>query len=205
MSAAARPPTSNMPADEDILARRRAIRNAALVTREGLTVTARVALERRLEAHLRALLTRLAPSSLAFCWPFRSEPDLRQFVAHWLHENPARRAALPVVTARGEPLAFRRWAPGVEMVPDRYGIPHPCEGEMLDPEVLLVPLNAFDAQGFRLGYGGGYFDRTLAQTQGATAVGVGFELGRVMSVFPQAHDQPMEWIVTEAGAFEAGA
>ena len=204
MSAAARPSAGNVPADEDILARRRAIRNAALVTREALTVTAREALERRLEAHLATLLARLAPSVLAFCWPFRSEPDLRHFVARWLHEDPTRRAALPVVTGREQPLAFRRWTPGVEVVPDRYGIPHPGAGEMLDPDVLLVPLNAFDAKGFRLGYGGGYFDRTLAQITGATAVGVGFELGRVPSVFPQAHDQPMEWIVTETGLFEIG-
>lgn len=89
------------------------------------------------------------------------------------------------------------------MVPDRYGIPHPSAGEALDPEVLLVPLNAFDADGFRLGYGGGYFDRTLAQREGI-AVGVGFELGRVPSIFPQEHDRPMEWIVTEEGLFGIG-
>jgi 5,10-methenyltetrahydrofolate synthetase len=66
------------------------------------------------------------------------------------------------------------------------------------PQLVLVPLNAFDAAGYRIGYGGGYFDRTLAETP-MIAVGVGFEIGRVESALPQAHDKPMDWIVTEEG------
>jgi 5,10-methenyltetrahydrofolate synthetase len=88
------------------------------------------------------------------------------------------------------------------MATDRHGIPVPADGEDVVPEVVLVPLNAFDARGFRLGYGGGYFDRTLETLQ-ATAIGVGFELGRAATVFPQDHDRPMDWIVTEAGACAA--
>src|SRR5690606_37525178 len=114
-------------------ARRRAIRNAALVTREALSATSRAALERRLEAHLAVLLESVRPSTLGFCWPFRSEPDLRAFVACWLRADPARRAALPVVTGRGEPLAFRRWTLESEMEPDCHGIPCPREGALLDP------------------------------------------------------------------------
>jgi 5-formyltetrahydrofolate cyclo-ligase len=106
------------------------------------------------------------------------------------------------VQGRDAPLAFRPWVPGMTLVADRHGIAHPPHGDPVVPDALLVPLNAFDVDGFRLGYGGGYFDRTLAQLD-ATAIGVGFELGRSDSVFPQPHDRPMDWIVTEAGAFQA--
>jgi 5,10-methenyltetrahydrofolate synthetase len=157
-------------------------------------------LTHRLQHHLADLLERLAPETLGFCWPFRAEPDLRHFVAQWLAGDACRRAALPVVLDREAPLVFRRWEPGMVLQPDRHGIPHPPAGPALLPEVVLVPLNAFDAQGFRLGYGGGYFDRTLAVLP-ACAIGVGFEVGRVASVLPQSHDRPMEWIVTEAGVF----
>lgn len=185
---------------DDIVTRRRALRNRALHAREALTATAREALTRRLELHLRDLLERLAPRTLAFCWPFRAEPDVRHFIAGWLATDAARRAALPVVLDREAPLVFREWTPGMTLVPDRHGIPHPPAGEALLPDLVLVPLNAFDAAGFRLGYGGGYFDRTLAVLD-AVAVGIGYELGRVDSVLPQAHDRPMDWLVTEAGVF----
>src|SRR5690606_33218987 len=82
-------------------------------------------------------------------------------------------------------LTFRAWAPGVEMAVDRHGLPIPARGEAVVPEVLLVPVNVFDGEGFRLGYGGGYFDRTL-EAMPATAVGVGFELARAQTAHPRA-------------------
>jgi 5,10-methenyltetrahydrofolate synthetase len=89
------------------------------------------------------------------------------------------------------------------MIEDRYGIHIPARGETLRPDAILMPLNAFDAAGYRLGYGGGYFDRSLAALSPRPhAVGVGFELARVDSIRPQAHDLPMDAIVTEAGTFE---
>jgi 5,10-methenyltetrahydrofolate synthetase len=89
------------------------------------------------------------------------------------------------------------------MVEDRYGIHIPARGAALRPDAILMPLNAFDAAGYRLGYGGGYFDRSLAAlSPRPRAVGVGFELARIDSIRPQAHDLPMDFIVTEAGGFE---
>lgn len=183
--------------EDDIVARRRALRNRVVAEREALTATARHALTHRLEAHLAALLDHIAPTVLGFCWPFRGEPDLQRFVTRWLAADRRRVAALPVVLDRDVPLVFRRWTPETVLVPDRHGIPHPPVGDTLHPDAVLVPLNAFDAAGFRLGYGGGYFDRTLAVLE-TCAIGVGFELGRVESVFPRPHDQRMDWIVTEA-------
>ncbi|GAB2180791.1 hypothetical protein DLREEDagrD3_10140 [Denitratisoma sp. agr-D3] len=108
--------------------------------------------------------------------------------------------ALPVVAAPDSPLVFHRWGPDAAMVPGAYDIPVPAVAAPLVPDYLLVPLVAFDRHGYRLGYGGGYFDRTLAALSPApVALGVGFELARVDSIYPEAHDRPLDYLVTEAG------
>lgn len=180
------------------------MRDQALVAREALPSDARAVMERAIEGHLDGLVEQLRPQSLAFCWPYRAEPDLRAWVARWLGAGEGRLAALPVVLEKDAPLVFRAWAPGASMQVDRHGIPFPVAGVTVLPDVALVPLNAFDASGFRLGYGGGYFDRTLAAMR-LQAIGVGFELGRVDSVMPQQHDRAMDWLVTEAGVFATAA
>ena len=118
----------------------------------------------------------------------------------WLAEGNAGFAALlPVVVDADRPLAFRAWTPDCPMADDRYGIPTPTTGAWLTPEALLIPVNAFDAEGYRLGYGGVFFDRTLAALRPAPlSIGVGFELARVASIHPQAHDVRLDAIVTEA-------
>jgi len=190
------------PIDEDDELRRRAWRRAALRAREALSAGEHARINGRLVGHLRELLTALAPTKVAFCWPFRQEPDLRGMMAKWMSEVAGRCALLPVVLETDAPLLFRRWVPEMEMSHDRYGIAYPPRGGAIEPQVVLVPMNAFDAAGYRLGYGGGYFDRTLARLP-AVAIGVGFELGRLDSVLPQPHDRPMDWLVTEKGAFRA--
>jgi len=186
----------------ELVQQRRALRARTIAAREALTATHRAALMRPLETHLGDLLARLAPTTLGFCWPYRGEPDLRAWVAHWLATDAARVAVLPVVPHQAGPMVFRRWTPGMDMPLDRHGIPHPPDGEPRIPDVMLVPCNAFDAAGYRVGYGGGYFDRTLA-VMNPVAVGLGFEFARVEDVWPQAHDRPMDWILTERGAFSA--
>ena len=91
------------------------------------------------------------------------------------------------------------------MEEDRHGIPTPAIGDFVQPQALLIPLAAFDAAGFRLGYGGGYFDRTLAGLQPRPlAIGVGFELCRVASIHPEPHDERLDAVVTEAGVVTFG-
>jgi 5,10-methenyltetrahydrofolate synthetase len=187
---------------DDILARRAAMRSRALAAREAAPARQYTAWVAAIESHLDALIATLAPRTLAFCWPYRAEADLRAWVARWLDGGAERRAALPVVLERAAPLLFRPWRPGTALTLDRHGITCPREGEPIEPELVLAPLNAFDARGYRLGYGGGYFDRTFARMRPLT-VGIGFELGREADVLPLPHDIPLDWLVTEAGAARA--
>jgi 5-formyltetrahydrofolate cyclo-ligase len=160
------------------------------------------ALSARIVAH--ALATLPKPRVAAFCWPIKHEPDVRPLLASWRSADV--RAALPVVVAESEALRFREWSPDSRLEADRYGIPTPSAGEWLTPDLILLPLNGFDGAGYRLGYGGGYFDRTLAAlSPRPLAVGVGFEINRVASIRPEAHDQRLDWIITENGAFRPTA
>lgn len=190
--------------DEELRAFRNALRTRLVAAREAMPAETRAPRCGRIERHLDALLDLLRPVILAFCWPFRGEFDARALIARRLPGGL--RACLPVVVGEGQPLRFREWSPASEMVEDRYGIHIPAQGAWLRPDAIMMPLNAFDAAGYRLGYGGGYFDRSLASMQPRPrAVGVGFELARVDSIRPQAHDLPMDFIVTEAGLFEVAA
>ena len=103
----------------------------------------------------------LAAMRVGFCWPMKNEPDLLPLLTAWNKTGGTSFAALlPVVVAPDAPLAFRAWTPDTPMDEDRYGIPTPATGDFLHPQALLIPLVAFDAAGYRLGYGGGFFDRT---------------------------------------------
>ena len=129
----------------------------------------------------------------------QGELDLR----FWLAGLAARgaTAALPVVVERGRPLAFRRWAQETRMVRGFWDIPVPADGPEVRPDVVLAPVVGFDGEGYRLGYGGGYFDRTLAVlAPRPRAMGVGMASAHVATIFPQPHDVPMAAIATEEWA-----
>lgn len=195
MSAAAHPAP-----DPQIDARRRALRDAALARRLALPPETVARLGEAVCAHMLAHFDGPPGRVIAFCWPISNEPDLRPAMAAW--RAAGARICLPVVVRLRAPLIFRSWQPDSRMVPDHHGIPAPADGEPLWPDVLVIPVNAFDPAGYRLGYGGGYFDRTLARLPAPPRViGVGFELARVDSILPQPHDIPMDWMITEAGVF----
>lgn len=140
---------------------------------------------------------------IGFYWPFKGEYDPRA-LARTLRDAGAR-VALPVVVERARPLAFREWWPGMRMAPGVWNIPVPAEGEWVQPDVLLVPLLGFDDSGYRLGYGGGYYDRTLAAMPAKPfAIGLGYEPSRLATIHPQPHDVPMDLIVTERRAVRIG-
>ena len=193
-------PGSDPETDTARAARRRELRRECIERRMALPAETHEALSTRICEIIRQSIPELSAKRVAFCWPFRNEPDLRPLMVNWLAEgNPGFAALLPVVVDAGSALAFRAWTPESPMLTDRYGIPAPASGEFLTPEALLIPVNAFDAEGYRLGYGGGFFDRTLAALDPLPlAIGVGFELARVDSIHPEAHDMRLDAIVTEA-------
>jgi len=128
-------------------------------------------------------------------WPIRAEPDLRS----WMRGASQRglSIALPVAVRLGQPLTFREWRPDSVMARGLWRIPYPADGGEVSPTTVIAPLVGFDSACYRLGYGGGFFDRTLAvMARRPIAIGVGYPQLRVSTIFPQGHDVPMDWIVT---------
>jgi len=179
---------------------RRAERERLIASRERLDPATLEHFRQRIDAHLERSFPGLAAARVAFCWPMRGEYDARA-LADTLRGRGAV-TALPVVVALGQPLVFREWYPGVALVSGPLGIPYPASSDPVVPTLVLVPLSGWDEAGHRLGYGGGFFDRTLAGLpKRPIAIGVGYELGRMATIRPQAWDIPMDWIVTERGVY----
>ena len=132
-------------------------------------------------------------------WPFRGEPDLRGFMAGVCDRGG--RCALPVVAERGKPLVFRPWSPGELLAKGVWNIPVPATNEEVVPNVVIVPVVGFDRACYRLGYGGGFFDRTFAAMKNSPRkLGVGYRQQAILTIHPQPNDIPMDMIVTEEGA-----
>jgi 5-formyltetrahydrofolate cyclo-ligase len=151
-------------------------------------------------AHLLALIGPPAGRIVAGTLPIRTEIDPRPAMAV-LHAGGAR-VCVPVIAGRGLPLDFREWAPDAALVPGPFGAAVPETGDWLVPDTLIVPLLAFDPSGNRLGYGGGYYDRTLARlkAQGPVrAIGFAFAAQAMAQVAAGPTDVPLDAIVTEAG------
>jgi 5-formyltetrahydrofolate cyclo-ligase len=130
-------------------------------------------------------------------WPLPGEPDLRPALAAL--SAAGARIALPVTPRRGQPLSFRLWRPGEPLRDGPFGTKEPAAG---DP-VLLVPLLAFDLAGRRLGWGAGYYDRTLSALPGRAALGVGFACQQMPCVPAGPEDVPLPAVATERGVMEA--
>jgi 5,10-methenyltetrahydrofolate synthetase len=135
-------------------------------------------------------------------WPFRGEPDLRGFIKHLAARGA--RTALPVVIARGQPLIFRSWAPGNPLRRGVWNISVPADdAEPVLPDVVIAPMVGFDLGCYRLGYGGGYFDRTLAaMSRRPLVIGVGYAQAALPTIHPQPHDIRMDMLVTEEGVIK---
>jgi len=185
---------------EELRRWRKAERERLIAARERLDPATLEGLRRRIDVHLERSFPGLATARLAFCWPLRGEYDARPLVTR-LRERGAV-TALPVVLGPGRPLAFREWHEGVALAEGPLGIPYPAHSDPVAPTVVLVPMNGWDEAGHRLGYGAGFFDRTLAAQEGRPiAIGVAYELARMPTIDPQAWDVPMDWVVTERGVY----
>lgn len=179
-----------------------ALRAQALAARDGVSGEAR----RQFAARLAELGPELAVShgvrmgqTVGIFFPMRSEPDTTDLIAALVGAGFA--TALPVVVERHQALAFRRWKPGDPLHRAPFGMAEPeAMAAPLTPDILFVPLAAFDRSGHRIGYGGGYYDRTLAlmrRTRAVPAIGVAFACQEVAEVPVEAHDESLDALITE--------
>lgn len=187
----------------DVARWRKAERATLRAARMEMPVAERAAVGEALTGHLRQVLRQRFDSTdgLVFSayWPIKGEPDLRPLMAE-LHEAGVT-VALPLVETKAAPLVFRRWTPETRMVRGDWNIPvPPPDAPEVTPRITLAPLVGWTMDGYRLGYGGGYFDRTLAAlTPRPLAIGIGFEAARIPTIYPQPHDIALDLILTEAG------
>lgn len=179
---------------------RREQRERLIAARLALDSATLEAWRQSIDTHIERTFPGLATATVAICWPIKHEYDPR-YLARRLRTRGAR-TALPVVVAPRTPLVFREWHPGVKLAEGALGIPYPVDSAELAPDAVLLPMNGWDAQGYRLGYGGGFFDRTLASLPRKPAtIGVSYELARLETIHPQAWDIPLDYVVTERGVY----
>lgn len=194
--------------------RNRVSRGPSQVTAPSADAAPQAALQRRLA---QALAWALGPQAaggkglgtdaegpvVALYWPVRGEPGFGDLPAQWARAGL--RLALPVVDARGMPLRFVAWAPGAPMCTGLFDIPRPQSDDALRPSVIFIPCVGFDHRGYRLGYGGGFYDRTLAALHGdgrpvPRTVGVAWDEAWLERLEPLPTDLPLDLIVTPGGA-----
>jgi 5,10-methenyltetrahydrofolate synthetase len=187
------------PEPVDIALWRRAERQRLIADRLAMSSQVRHEHARRMAEELEAIVPQGRDTVVSVYWPFRGEPNLVPWMSTVVQRQM--RVALPVVIARNQPLEFREWQPGVPLARGVWNIPFPADGRVAIPTVVIAPLVGFDRAGFRLGYGGGFFDRTLAaRSAKPLVIGVGYDNLEIPTIHPQPHDILMDWIVTGNGA-----
>ncbi len=181
---------------------KQAARRAATLRRDAAHRAHAASAPARVSAYF-ASTFRLEPGvAVSGYWPGRSELDIRPLMARL--QEAGHPIGLPVVMGRGKPLSFRRWRSGDHLEPRAFGLMEPAAAAPeMAPKVLLVPFLAFDREGYRIGYGAGYYDLTLASLRGhgeVLAIGVGYAAQGVASLPRDGHDERLDWVVTEEGA-----
>lgn len=182
---------------DEIIAWRKAERARLIPARVAIPEQQREAWTARIIAALEPIVM-AADGPVSFYWPFRSEPNLRPLMRRMVAAGKI--VALPVVLQQRHPLEFRPWTPGCTMELGVWNIPIPDTKERVTPRLLVAPVVGFDPLRYRLGYGGAFYDRTLAALQGPrTVIGVGYDCQALETIHPLPHDIPMDRIVTESG------
>ena len=176
---------------------RKAERERLIAARLAVSAETRGQWSNAIATGLDAVIGNVSGKMISLYWPFRGEPDLRSWMASV--NDRGGRTALPIVVEKGRPLVFHAYKPGDRLEKGVWNIPIPAEGEPVLPDIVISPLVGVDPGRFRLGYGGGFFDRTLAfLPYRPLVIGIGYELQRIATIYPQPHDIPMDRIVTES-------
>jgi len=182
----------------NVAAWRKEERKRLIAERMALLAAGREGMDEAIRSRLEALIGPCKGRVVSAYWPFRAEPDLRPLLRRLRDEGA--RIALPIVVAKGQPLIFREWLPGTKLARGVWNIPYPEDGPEVVPDVSIAPVVGFDAGCYRLGYGGGFFDRTLAALpERPRCIGVGYGFQQIATIHPQPHDIPMVAVVTEQG------
>lgn len=173
-------------------------REQLLTSREALPGTERAQIQSRCLQFISDYLAQCQPGILGLYWPIKGELDCRQLAQSLIKEGWT--LTVPVINKTSKQLEFAHWQPDTPMQAGTWNIPVPVAPRFLEPERFLVPLVGFDEDNYRLGYGGGYYDRKLAAVdKPVETIGVGMELGRFDTIHPQPHDIAMDLIITENG------
>lgn len=185
--------------DADVMRWRKAERERLLARRRALPQKVRQAFDRRLVEQLDDVIGDVTGLTVSGYWPFRAEPDLRALLDRVVARGG--NTALPVAIARATPLVFRAWRPGDPLARGLWNILVPeDDAPEVCPDIVIAPVVGFDPACYRLGYGGGFFDRTLAAMAAKPRViGVGYSEAAIATIYPQAHDIAMDFVVTETG------
>ena len=170
------------------------LRNRLLKERLQMPLVKRELAEKKISVDLKQILSS-KKGALGFYWPVRGEFDPRQVVKDWLFLKNANEACLPVIVEKNKPMIFREWIPEQPMIKGTFNIdvPHP-KNRILIPNILLVPTLGFNQKNFRLGYGGGYYDRTLPQYKAFT-IGLCFKHGKCRDIAEEKHDMPLDLVI----------
>ena len=183
--------------DPEVAAWRRRQRTLLLAQREAVPQAARQHAAQSVAARLSEHVAASGFSSIGLYWPIKHEINLLSW-ARALAQQCGIVLSLPVVVERKAPLEYWRWQPGEKLGRGIWDIPVPGRRDVVLPDLMLAPLVGFDRDNYRLGYGGGYFDRTLASlARRPTVIGIGYAFSALDSIFPQSHDIPMDAVVTE--------
>jgi 5-formyltetrahydrofolate cyclo-ligase len=174
---------------------RKAERERLIQARLAIPADDRAAMSAEIAMQLDAIIGDVAGRTVSLYWPFRGEPDLRPWMASLVARGGT--PALPVVIEKAHPLIFRAYRLGDRLEKGVWNIPIPAEGDPVTPDITIAPLVGVDPQNYRLGYGGGFFDRTLASLpKKPRVIGVGYAMQRIPTIHPQPHDIPMDRVVT---------
>jgi 5-formyltetrahydrofolate cyclo-ligase len=182
----------------DIMAWRKAERRRLIEERLAVDPGERRRRMTEIAATLSRFIGEPAGRTVSAYWPFRGEPDLRPWMSGFTERGGS--CALPVVIGKNAPLVFRAWKSGGKLVSGVWNIPVPADGAEVIPDIVIAPVVGYDRNCYRLGYGGGFFDRTLAAlSPRPIIIGVGYAQAAITSIYPLPHDIPMTVIITEHG------